>query len=66
MKDGAIVAEGKPNDIVNEHLVETAFGLPFIVIPDPVAETPMVVPKGRRSAVAKPPGAPEWQASGEG
>jgi iron complex transport system ATP-binding protein len=47
MKDGAIVAEGSPAGIVTAELVEKVFGLPCVVIPDPVAGTPLIVPKGR-------------------
>lgn len=49
MKNGAIVAEGNPSAIVNEKLVEEVFGLPSIIIPDPVSGTPLIVPKGRRA-----------------
>ena len=45
MKDGALVAEGNPAEIVTAELVEAVFGLPCIVIPDPVAGTPLIVPK---------------------
>lgn len=47
MKDGAIVAEGKAVEIVTEELVETVFGLPSVIIADPVSSTPLVIPKGR-------------------
>ncbi|NVD43343.1 ABC transporter ATP-binding protein [Ensifer sp. HO-A22] len=47
MKDGAVVAQGAPKDIVTEQLVENVFGLPCLIIPDPVAGTPLIVPKGR-------------------
>lgn len=49
MKDGAIVAEGKPSAIVTERLVEDVFGLPSVIIPDPVSGTPLIVPKGRQA-----------------
>ncbi len=49
MKDGAIVAQGDPSAIVTEHLIEDVFGLPSIIIPDPVSGTPLIVPKGRRA-----------------
>lgn len=49
MKDGAIVAEGNPSDIVTEQLVEDVFGLPSVIIPDPVSGTPLIVPKGRKA-----------------
>ena len=44
MKDGRIVAQGAPADIMDAALVEHVFGLPCVVVPDPVAGTPMVVP----------------------
>jgi iron complex transport system ATP-binding protein len=47
MKDGAIVAEGRPSAIVTEKLVEDVFGLSSVIIPDPVSSTPLIVPKGR-------------------
>lgn len=47
MKNGVIVAEGKPSTIVTEKLVEDVFGLPSVIIPDPVSNTPLIVPKGR-------------------
>ncbi len=48
MKDGAIIAQGKPTEIVTASLVHTVFNLPAIVMPDPVTGTPMIVPKGRQ------------------
>ena len=47
MKDGAIVAEGTPEQVVTAELVEDVFGLSCLVVPDPVAGTPSVVPLGR-------------------
>lgn len=55
MKDGVIVAEGKPPSIVTEKLVEDVFGLPSVIIPDPVSNTPLIVPKGRGKSGAKEP-----------
>lgn len=48
MKDGAIVASGRPSEIITTELVEAVFNLPSMVMPDPVSGTPMIVPKGRR------------------
>lgn len=45
MCDGRIVARGSPAEVVDSALVEEVFGLAALVIPDPVAGTPMVVPK---------------------
>jgi iron complex transport system ATP-binding protein len=47
MKDGQVVAEGRPDQIVTAELVEEVFGLRCLVVPDPVAGTPQVVPLGR-------------------
>jgi iron complex transport system ATP-binding protein len=44
MSDGSIVAEGAPTEVVTAELVEKVFGLTCMVVPDPVAGTPMVVP----------------------
>ncbi|MGO1971444.1 MAG: ABC transporter ATP-binding protein [Propionibacteriaceae bacterium] len=48
MKDGAVVAEGGPSEIVTAELVQEVFGLECLVVPDPVAGTPSVVPLGRK------------------
>ncbi|GHD33915.1 ABC transporter [Nocardiopsis kunsanensis] len=48
MKDGAIVAQGAPSEVVTAGLVEEVFGLPVRVVPDPETETPMIVPVDRR------------------
>jgi iron complex transport system ATP-binding protein len=47
MKDGRVVAEGAPAEIVTADLVHEVFGLRCLVVPDPVAGTPSVVPLGR-------------------
>jgi ABC-type cobalamin/Fe3+-siderophores transport system ATPase subunit len=44
MRDGQIVAQGSPSDIITAELVEAVFGLPCRVIPDPVTGTPLVIP----------------------
>ncbi|KUP96340.1 ABC transporter ATP-binding protein [Thermobifida cellulosilytica] len=48
MKDGAVVAQGDPSQIVTAELVQEVFGLPCRVIPDPETGTPLVVPSDRR------------------
>ena len=47
MKDGRIVAEGAPRDVVTPDLVDRVFGLTARIVTDPVSDTPMVVPRGR-------------------
>ena len=44
MRDGRVVAEGRPADIVDAALIKDVFDLPSVIVPDPVAATPMVVP----------------------
>jgi len=46
LRDGVVVAEGRPADIVTPALVEAVFGLPCVVIDDPVSHTPLVIPRG--------------------
>ncbi|MHA6533884.1 ABC transporter ATP-binding protein [Paenibacillus sp. BAC0078] len=47
MKDGAIVAQGHPRDIVTEELAQDVFNLSCKIIEDPVTGTPLVVPVGK-------------------
>jgi iron complex transport system ATP-binding protein len=54
MKDGHVVAEGPPAEIVTADLVHEVFGLRCLVVPDPVAGTPSVVPLGRERPRAAP------------
>jgi ABC-type cobalamin/Fe3+-siderophores transport system ATPase subunit len=46
MKEGKVVAAGNPSEIVTAELVEEVFGLPCMIIPDPVSRTPLVIPWG--------------------
>lgn len=52
MKDGTIVAEGVPAQIVTEALVHEIFNLKAQVVPDPISNTPLVVPIGRYHTMA--------------
>lgn len=47
MRDGTIVAEGDPQKVITEEMIDRVFDLPCRVVPDPVAGTPQVVPLGR-------------------
>ncbi|MGC0362782.1 ABC-type cobalamin/Fe3+-siderophores transport system ATPase subunit [Rhodococcus sp. 27YEA15] len=47
MKDGAVVAEGPPAEIITEELVHEVFGMACRIIDDPVSHTPLVIPLGR-------------------
>ncbi|CCH76855.1 iron(III)-siderophore transporter (ATP binding component) [Nostocoides japonicum T1-X7] len=49
MRDGAIVAQGAPSEIVTADLVEDVFGMPCEVITDPQSGTPLIVPIHRRN-----------------
>ncbi|GEK79294.1 ABC transporter ATP-binding protein [Agrococcus baldri] len=50
MRDGRVVAEGPPREIVTAELVERVFGIGCVVIDDPLTGAPLVVPRsgGRR------------------
>jgi iron complex transport system ATP-binding protein len=54
MREGRVVAEGSPHEVVTEDVVRSVFGLDCAVIPDPVSHTPLVVPVGRRHRKATP------------
>jgi len=44
MRDGRVVAQGKPASVLTEPLLEEIFGLTAQVLTDPVSGTPLVVP----------------------
>lgn len=48
LREGKIVAEGAPGDIVTPDLIEAIYGLRCMIIEDPIAHTPLVVPLGRK------------------
>ncbi|RPK54197.1 putative siderophore transport system ATP-binding protein YusV [Streptomyces sp. ADI96-02] len=47
MRDGAVLAQGHPRDVVTAELLHDAFGLHARVIDDPVGDRPLIVPIGR-------------------
>jgi iron complex transport system ATP-binding protein len=42
MRDGGIVAEGRPMDIVDPELVHTLYGVRCVLIRDPLTDTPLI------------------------
>ena len=50
MRQGSILAEGRPSDIIDAASIREVFGLESQVVPDPVTGAPLVVPIGRRHA----------------
>ena len=44
MRDGAIVAQGPPEEIITPDLVHEVFGVSCITIPNPLTGTPLVIP----------------------
>lgn len=53
VKNGHLIAEGKPTEILTADLIKETFHLDCQVINDPVSNTPLVVPIGRHHAKAK-------------
>lgn len=49
LRDGEIVAQGAPGEIVTPELIERIYGMRCMIIDDPVAGTPLVVPLGKRA-----------------
>jgi iron complex transport system ATP-binding protein len=52
LRDGVVMAEGTPTEVVTAQNVRDVFGLDNTVITDPVSGTPLVVPIGRTHAPA--------------
>ncbi|MGX5667942.1 ABC transporter ATP-binding protein [Rhizobium daejeonense] len=51
MREGSVVAEGRPADVVTEEMLEKVFDLPCMIIEDPITATPHVIPRNRRRPV---------------
>jgi ABC-type cobalamin/Fe3+-siderophores transport system ATPase subunit len=51
MKNGQLIAQGEPREIVTEQMVEEVFGLKCKIINDPISHTPLVIPLGRDRSV---------------
>ncbi|MDX3323398.1 ABC transporter ATP-binding protein [Streptomyces sp. ME02-6979-3A] len=47
MRDGSILAQGHPRDVITAELLHEAFGLRARMIDDPVGDRPLIVPIGR-------------------
>jgi len=50
MAAGRIQAEGTPHQVITEAVVRRVFGLETLIVPDPVSNTPLVIPIGRAHA----------------
>jgi iron complex transport system ATP-binding protein len=50
MKQGRIVVEGVPAEVITAEVITEVFGRACEVAPDPVSGTPMVLPRGRHHA----------------
>lgn len=44
MGEGSVMRQGRPVEVLTPEVVRAAFGLDAVVVPDPVAGSPMVVP----------------------
>ncbi|MFF7451454.1 MULTISPECIES: ATP-binding cassette domain-containing protein [unclassified Streptomyces] len=50
MKEGTVLAQGHPREVVTAELLREAFGLRAMVIEDPAGDRPLIVPIGRTHA----------------
>ncbi|MDR1600660.1 MAG: ABC transporter ATP-binding protein [Oscillospiraceae bacterium] len=48
MKDGRLAAEGKPREVVTAEAIKRVFGMDCVILEDPVARSPLMIPVGRR------------------
>lgn len=51
IKEGRLYAHGRPEDVLNEEVIMSVFGLRSRVIRDPISGTPMMLPIGRHRLV---------------
>lgn len=50
MREGGIVVQGRPEDVVSAALIEDVYSVSCQIVPDPESGTPLVVPKERSFA----------------
>ncbi|HEY3906225.1 MAG TPA: ABC transporter ATP-binding protein [Streptosporangiaceae bacterium] len=48
MRQGQILAEGTPAEVITEHVIAETFGITCVIIPDPVTATPLCIPSALR------------------
>ncbi|HEY9890089.1 MAG TPA: ABC transporter ATP-binding protein [Candidatus Obscuribacterales bacterium] len=54
LRDGQVMGQGRPAEVVTEAMVQQVFGLNSRIITDPVAHTPLCIPIGQAIAVNSP------------
>ncbi|MDF3285209.1 MULTISPECIES: ABC transporter ATP-binding protein [unclassified Gordonia (in: high G+C Gram-positive bacteria)] len=59
MRDGAVITQGAPQDVITEEMLWEVFGLRSRVMADPVSSRPLVVPVGERCTDVVPGGRTE-------
>ena len=47
LREGLLIAEGSPGDVISDQLIKDVFDLDCMVIKDPVSNSPFIIPKGR-------------------
>lgn len=47
LREGKLIVEGPPSEVITSSLVKEIFGLECVVINDPVSGSPFAIPKGR-------------------
>ncbi|MDV4151116.1 ABC transporter ATP-binding protein [Clostridium sp. AL.422] len=47
LRQGKLIAEGIPSEVITSELINNVFGLDCMVIDDPVSQSPFIVPRGR-------------------
>lgn len=53
MKEGRVMAQGKPEAVMSEPLLARVFGLDARIVPDPESGTPLCVPRVKRPVAAR-------------
>jgi hypothetical protein len=45
MRDGQILAQGTPTEVITEEVIASTFGINSLIIPDPVTGTSLCIPR---------------------
>ncbi|GAX89978.1 ABC transporter ATP-binding protein [Effusibacillus lacus] len=54
IKDKSVFAQGAPEEVVTEDMVQIVFGMESRIIADPIYGTPLCIPFGKGRTIAKP------------
>jgi iron complex transport system ATP-binding protein len=44
VKDGKLIKQGTPSEIITDDTIKEIYGIDSVIIPDPISNSPLVIP----------------------